>query len=315
MRQLLSAILPTPPLTRLKYPLRSRSRRRNISFGPSGTAQTISAMQDLVTKGKRDHLVRNLAGKLVKKCAQKDYYCYAQQVHKYCRDEIHYAFDPAMVEYVESPRRLIEAGIGDCDSVVILFAALCENLGFPCRFVTIKSNPSTPEEFTHVYAEVKLPKHGWVASDPTMPGKAFGWAPPLQYPRKAWPASKDAPPGAFDEDMSGMRGLSAEQIPGVQDTPAVIVEKPYEFREEPAMITATPEQIELETMGAPADENPTGNSQEYWTRSQIHELASETGIETSPALSGFHDEASSRSTVIGIGLIGLGLWAFFGGKK
>lgn len=318
-------------------------------------------MQELVSESKRDRLVRNLVGKIIQRCPNKDYYCYAKAIHEFCRDEIRYAYDPVGVEYVESARRILEAGVADCDSIVILFACLCEQIGLPCKFITIKTNPSNPDEFTHVYAAVKIPGQGWVASDPTMPQKPFGWQPDPTFPSKEWNASKDSPPEGFDEDMSGlgmmqslgvrshlrrqrrqrmqnrqacvlgggkwnkqtsscsgMRGLSG--IPGVQDSPAVIVEKPYEFREEPAFITVTPEELELDSIGDQTSGGlPTGEPREFWSRDQVEGMIREQGaapkvtvkMKAGPALSGLAAEADDerRKTVLWVtlGLAGIAM--------
>lgn len=294
-------------------------------------------MQELVSESKRDRLVRNLVGKIIQRCPNKDHYCYAKAIHEFCRDEIRYAYDPVGVEYVESARRILEAGVADCDSIVILFACLCEQIGLPCKFITIKTNPRNPEEFTHVYAAVRIPGHGWVASDPTMPQYPFGWQPEAKFPAKEWNASKDSPPEGFDEDMSGLgrrqplprdarrlrRGqrrkardlakmkarprfvtsyLSGLGIPGVQNSPAVLVEKPWEFRDEPAFITVTPEELELDSLGDQTFGGlPTGEPREFWSRDQIEGMLREQGaapkvivkMKQGPALSGLGAEEVS----------------------
>ena len=288
-------------------------------------------MQELVSESKRDRMVRNVVGKIIKRCPNKDYYCYAKAIHEFCRDEIRYGYDPVGVEYVESARRVLEAGVADCDSIVILFACLCEQIGLPCKFITIKTNPSNPDEFTHVYAAVKIPKHGWVASDPTMPQKPFGWQPDATFPAKEWHASKDSPPEGFDEDMSGygyarptrrpLQGLFDQSIPGVQNSPAVLVEKPWEFREEPAFITTTPEEIELGSIGDQGiDGLPTGEPREFWSRAQIDQMIIEHSAAPNitvkmrrqgPDLSGLaaEEEADRRRTLlwVTVGLAGIAL--------
>ncbi len=163
-----------------------------ISTGTAGTAQTIERMRQLAQRGKRSALYRETLGKLVRKCKQKDYKCYAKAVHDFCTNEIHYVHDPVDVEYVESPEHVLRAGIADCDSKCILFAALCENMGMPVQFVTVRGNPMSPE-FTHVYCRVNIPGVGWTASDTTMPNKPFGWE-PKGLPEKVWPVSEGAQP-------------------------------------------------------------------------------------------------------------------------
>lgn len=176
-----------------------------------GTAETISEMQKLVDVGKREQRIRELVGNLIKNCPKKDYRCYANAIFDYCQNKIQYAFDPVGVEWVENPTRILDAKMADCDSICVMFAAMCETIGLPCRFVTIKADQERPDEFSHVFVEVKVPKHGWVGADATMP-HPFGWK-AEGYPRQEWPASKDAPEehsevGVTDRIMGmGMHGL------------------------------------------------------------------------------------------------------------
>lgn len=214
------------------------------------TASTIARMRDMVSLGKREFAVRKLIQKFIFSCSPKNYYCYVQAAHNFCRDQIRYVFDPNGVELIENPARILESKVADCDSIVILMASLCESMGFACRFVTIKADKQRPSDFSHVFLEVKIPGHGWVGSDPTQPQRQFGWEPGPEYPRKTWPASNDEPESREGDEMAGMGYLGEDGIiRGAQSTPGVIVEKPWQFRDEDALITTNPEQMELATFG------------------------------------------------------------------
>jgi hypothetical protein len=191
-------------LSTLCKPLPSTHERRWIPHGTMGTAETIDAMQNMVDVGKREQRVRELAGKLISQCPKKDYFCYAKAIFDFCQTKIQYAFDPVGVEWVENPTRVLDAGMADCDSICVTFASLCETIGLPCRFVTVKADSERPDEFSHVFCEVKIPKRGWLGADPTMP-QQFGWK-PEGYRRQEWPASKDAPE-EHGNGVSGMSGL------------------------------------------------------------------------------------------------------------
>jgi hypothetical protein len=237
------------------------------------TAQTISRMQDMVTLGKRQMEVRNALKNLVFSCPAKDYYCYAEAAHNFCRDEIRYVFDPSGVELVESPKRVLESRVADCDSIVMLMAALCEQMGFECRFVTIKADKARPDDFSHVFLEVKVPNRGWIASDPTQPDKPFGWSPGPEYPRKNWPASKDSPEsGKETDEMAGLGYFGDSGMPGVQATPGVIVEKPWQFRDEEATITAHPEQMELDTFSKKPPTAPAAQADSFFYAESLPSL-------------------------------------------
>lgn len=217
-------------------PLPAMHSRHIVSPGDAGTAQTIRLMQKmvqqqkLVNNWKRDDNVRQLVGQILngipadaptttqahiptnRPCASKDYACYAKTLYEFCRDDILYTFDPHMVEYIESPMRVIKNRIGDCDSKDMLLCAMLEQIGLQTQFVTVKADAERPNEFSHVYCRVKIPNVGWVAADPTMP-KYFGWEPPEQYPKRYWPATTDAAYLPLDTspcvNMSGLRGMNA----------------------------------------------------------------------------------------------------------
>lgn len=197
-------------------------RRQYIAAGDKGTAQTIAAMRDLVTQGKRDERVRRdysipiISGKLYpyRDCEPKNYWCYCENIFLYCRDKIKYVHDPNGVELVEDAYTVLTRGAADCDSNCILFASMCESIGRECRFVTIR--PEKGGNYFHVFCEVNIPGKGWVTADPTMQGKPFGWRPDSKYPATTWPASNDASeldrsdignfPCMESTDLSGLDG-------------------------------------------------------------------------------------------------------------
>ena len=211
----------------MALPLPSGHTRRLIAEGAKGTAQTIQVMQEMVNSYKANNNVRKVCADAIQSCRPKDYYDYAKKCYEWVRDNIKYAYDPHLKEFCESPEKLLQNRIGDCDSQDMLLCSMFENLGFPAQYVTIKADPSRPDEYTHVYTRVKIPKIGWVVADPIMPEKWFGWEPPYPQGKKYWPASSDersqpvdtspsvrvdgpgqAPQPVFDLGISGLSGLS-----------------------------------------------------------------------------------------------------------
>jgi len=215
-------------LPKLSGSLPSDHRRMLIASGPRGTEQTIHVMQQLVAQGKRDFRVRDKLYAIIASCSSKDYYCYAKALYEFCRDQIKYVFDPNGVELVESPYRVLESRVADCDSIVMLLAALCEQAGLRCRYVTIKADAERPDEYSHVYLQISVPGHGWVSADPTMPLQDFGWEPDPKYPRTTWSASSDAPE---DREGDAMTGLG--MVPGAQASVGVLVDKKWQWQMEP----------------------------------------------------------------------------------
>lgn len=176
--------------------------RHIIPNGVDGTAKTIAMMQKMVGSGKRDDDVRKFTGDAIQPCKPKDYFDYARKCYEKVRDGIKYAYDPHNVEYLESPRRVIKNKIADCDSQDMLLCSMFEQVGLQSQFVTIKADPNRPDEYTHVYTRVMIPKVGWVCADPIMPEKWFGWEPDYPNGKRYWPASSDDANGSVDTTPS-----------------------------------------------------------------------------------------------------------------
>lgn len=211
-------------LPEIYFNLPSGHSRKIISNGEQGTAETIALMQKMVGSYKRNDDIRKLCGNILnpkngqRPCQSKDYLCYASKFYEWVRDNILYAYDPNSVEYIESPKAVLKNRIGDCDSMDMLLASMFEQIGLESQFVTIKADASRPNEFTHVYTRVKIPKVGWVCADPIMPDKHFGWEPPYPHGKKYWAGSSDATGpvdttdsvgGDVSSDVSSFAGLGA----------------------------------------------------------------------------------------------------------
>jgi hypothetical protein len=63
--------------------------------------------------------------------------------------------------------------VGDCDDHVILWAALHKVLGNPVRFRVISQRPD--QYANHIYGEVYIPRHGWVADELIVKDRPLGW--------------------------------------------------------------------------------------------------------------------------------------------
>lgn len=209
-----------------KAPLPPLHERVIIPAGDAGTAETIKIMQQLVASGKRNDNVRKVCGDIltgkiagIPKQNPKDYQGYAKALYTFCRDKILYAYDPHLVEYVESADRVLKNGIADCDSVCVLLSAMLQNIGLETQFVTIKADPTRKDEYSHVYLRVKIPGKGWIACDPIMPRHEFGWEAPTHFGKRYWHGSTDELSFPLDQKaslpMSGMKGMGEE--PGFFD--------------------------------------------------------------------------------------------------
>lgn len=288
-----------------------RHTREWILGGKIGTAQTIRRMRDLVSEGKRDFRVRKVATQLCQQCRSKDYSCYARSIFEFCRDKIQYVFDPSGVELLESPYKILEAGAADCDSIVMLLAAMLESVGFPCEFVTIKADVKRPDDYSHVFLRCKVTKVGWVDMDATMPNQPFGWGPPASYPRTFWPASNDQ---AENHEGDKMAGLG--QIPHLEYAKGQVPGGIWNFRNEAASVTTTPEELEMQPLKGQKSELPTMPGQSFFTADQGREVFSVPPVFSKafaappgPAEVVAVTDAEKRKAALTYAVIGLvGLW-------
>ncbi len=201
----------TESLSEIALPLPKGHERVVIEGGARGTEQTITLMQKMVNAYKRNDDIRALAGKIIKDAEPKNYLDYAKRLYQWVRDNIKYAYDPHLVEYIESPLRVLKNRIGDCDSQDMLLASLFENLGLKAQFVTIMADDTRPNEFTHVYTRVFIPKYGWIVADPIMHKKYFGWEPPYPNGKRYWHGSFDEVGSPLDTSES-VAIMSPDQI-------------------------------------------------------------------------------------------------------
>jgi transglutaminase-like putative cysteine protease len=86
-------------------------------------------------------------------------------LHYFVCRHVRYQRDPLTVELVKTPMATLETGVGDCDDIATLLAAMVLLCGSEARFVTVGFRRGGP--FTHVFCEGRDPKtKRWVTLDP-----------------------------------------------------------------------------------------------------------------------------------------------------
>lgn len=144
---------------------------RSFLKPPTGNSAKV---QDLL-------LVRVTAQQIVQSCDEKDWYCEAECLQVWVRDNIRYVRDMLTSETLQTPDKTLKLASGDCDDKAMLYCALASCIGFDTRFCAIGVDDS--DEFSHVSAQVLVPGTGWCNAE-TIPidnrgSKAkFGWFPP-----------------------------------------------------------------------------------------------------------------------------------------
>jgi transglutaminase-like putative cysteine protease len=115
-------------------------------------------------QGKDDPVIRKLALDITKGLTSGDYAGEALAIYYWVCRNIRYVRDPHDVEYIASPRKVLEFGQADCDEIACLISALLMAVGNQTGFcVAAFSNPPVP---SHVYCVVRTPDGKWIPLDP-----------------------------------------------------------------------------------------------------------------------------------------------------
>lgn len=143
-----------------------------IPDGPEGVRVTLGIMRKLVKLWRANPEMIAFANSLIADVPPKADREIINRIFLWVRDQIIYRNDANGVEVLRAPDVLIQQGYGDCDDKSTLLSTLLEALGYDTRFVVIGFEP---DNFTHVYNEVKLGTV-WVPLDSTEPVE-MGWSP------------------------------------------------------------------------------------------------------------------------------------------
>jgi Transglutaminase-like superfamily len=179
-----------------------------LGSGDGGTEQTISMIRSLVDDAWKDPYVNRAAIEIIRNAgvAPYDSFGQVQAIYNFAHT-FYFVNDPVTKEALRPTRELLQLMAGDCDDInANVLPALLGTIGYETRLVTIAADPSNPEAFTHVYAEVFL-DGDWIPLDAAAPGSSFGVA-PKHFFRRAWWSLVDGSHGDYSHGDSSMAGLS-----------------------------------------------------------------------------------------------------------
>lgn len=166
----------------------------NIPSGFHGTARTIEKMHELIRNGMTDLSIQKIADAIVlrgPKIHDRDYDEKARRIFNFVKDYVRFERDPFGIELLQDAIITLNRRAGDCDDHVCLNAALLGSLGFPFAIKTIKADSARPNEFSHVYLVVNIPKRGWVPFDTSVGHSTYGWEAKGDFLSKLWLPSVD----------------------------------------------------------------------------------------------------------------------------
>lgn len=121
--------------------------------GVDGVRATLKLMVKLGRMYRHDVGIVTLAQEVTRPLQSKDYRGEICALQLYVRDQVRYVRDPRGTEKVQTPKRTLEIGSGDCDDKVTLLAALLESIGFTTRYVALGFHNGP---YSHVILEVRL---------------------------------------------------------------------------------------------------------------------------------------------------------------
>jgi transglutaminase-like putative cysteine protease len=130
-----------------------------------GTEQTIAEMRRLALAAQTVWPLRRLVERVCRGLEAKDYLSELAALYHFVCQHVRYQRDPLTVELVKTPMATLQTGVGDCDDIATLLAALVLLSGSDARFVTVGFRRHGP--FTHVFCEALDPRtKRWVTLDP-----------------------------------------------------------------------------------------------------------------------------------------------------
>jgi len=139
-----------------------------------GIDNRVKLMIEQVLDSRSEKKVYQILGSILKNIPERDWDAEVSAIFNWVRENIRYTRDPLNVELFRTPRAAISDGIGDCDDMAIMLAALLRAAGYVCRFRVIGL---TKGSYDHVYVVVGIPPEEperWVPLDPSQPYKP-GW--------------------------------------------------------------------------------------------------------------------------------------------
>jgi hypothetical protein len=177
--------------------------RMPLSGGDRGTSQTIDVIRELVSQGREDLHINQLAGGIVRRIDPQQPEARARALYSAVQRRVKFVPDIVDRETLRPASVVWQQGFGDCDDVnAVLLPSLLMTVGFPVRLVTIAADADDYTQFSHIYAETEI-NGGWIPVDLARPGALFGRDPGYHQRRHVWSLVD----GEDYEESVGVNGL------------------------------------------------------------------------------------------------------------
>jgi hypothetical protein len=153
-----------------------------LSGGDKGIKETLDVMKKRAIEGAQHPQIWQLSRLIVggdNPCPVRDRECEMHRLLGWTQENIRWTPDIGFAETVAAPWRTLEVRAGDCDDLSTLLASLAVSIGIPARFKAIGANKNSPNDFTHVYIEMKDIDGEWVPAEPSVKEAPLGWESPV----------------------------------------------------------------------------------------------------------------------------------------
>ena len=186
--------------------------RMPLPKGDDGVARTIRLIRDLMDAAVTDAQVNEAAISILRNAGVENFDRAAKLRALYefvSWPNFLYVEDPVgpfgPKETVRTVRTLLRVRAGDCDDYTLLLASLAGTIGIATRAVTVASDPSMPQDFSHIYPEAELTpgKGDFVPMDAARPGAQFGLPAQRYFRKRIWSLTDSS-----YKDVSGQRVAS-----------------------------------------------------------------------------------------------------------
>ncbi len=116
----------------------------------------------------KDLDIRSLVEKICINLEPGDYSSEILAIYYWCHQNIRYMQDIHGVEFLKTPKQLLNTKTGDCDDIACLLGAMLISCGNRVRFIIVDLGPKKPTpSYTHVLVQCfSPPGGGWVTIDP-----------------------------------------------------------------------------------------------------------------------------------------------------
>lgn len=181
-------------------------RRMAMPGGDRGTEFTVAKIRELVHQGMTDQLINRQAMAIVHAAGIQpfDFVGEIRSIFDWVRRNIRFFKDIDGVETLRTAREILTIRGGDCDDInAVLLPSLLLTIGHGVRLVTISSDPSAPDTFSHIYCEVEI-QNQWVPLDAARRDPSFGKGPHSYFRKRLWSLTNSA-----YRDVSGLGGYYA----------------------------------------------------------------------------------------------------------